>query len=35
MSNQSKKNFLTQWNTEEENRKIYKVWLVKNLLIYK
>ena len=29
------KNFLTQWNTEEENRKIYKVWLMKNFLIYK
>ena len=29
------KNLLTQWNTEEENQKIYKVWLVKNLLTYK
>ena len=23
------KNLLTQWDTEEENRKIYKMWLVK------
>ena len=29
------KNLLTQWNTEEENQKIYEVWLVKNLLTYK
>ena len=28
----SMKNLLTQWDTEEENRKIHKVWLVKNLL---
>ena len=32
MSNQSMKNLLTQWNTEEENWKISEVWLVKNLL---
>ena len=33
MCNQSMKNLLTQWDTEEENRKIYEVWLMKNLLI--
>ena len=26
------KNLLIQWDTEKENRKIYEVWLVKNLL---
>ena len=25
------KNLLTQWDTKEENQKIYKVWLVKKL----
>ena len=35
IQDQSMKNLLTQWNTEEENRKIYEVWLVKNLLTYK
>ena len=28
------KNFLTQWDTKEENQKVYEVWLVKNFLIY-
>ena len=32
VSNQSMKNFLTQWDIEEENRKISEMWLVKNLL---
>ena len=31
MSDQLMKNLLTQEDTEEENRKIYEVWLVKNL----
>ena len=35
VSNLSMKNLLTQWDTEEENRKVYEVWLVKNLLTYK
>ena len=32
------KNLLTQWDTEEKNQKIYKMWLVKkppNLIGYK
>ena len=32
MSDWSMRNLLIQWDTEEENRKIYEVWLVKNLL---
>ena len=33
--NRLMKNLLTQGRTEEENRKIYKVWLVKNFQTYK
>ena len=31
LCNQLIKNLLTQWDTKEKNRKIYEVWLVKNL----
>ena len=32
VNNQSMKNLLTKWDTEEENRKISEVWLIKNFL---
>ena len=32
VNNQSMKNLLTQWDTEEENWKISEMWLVKNLI---